>query len=251
MFWSQRPEPPMPTHRNTLLELPFHLVDASNLVVDKGAAVYYDFVSFVGRDNVLEVAVALIIGSAFTAVSSSLVSDVLTPLLSLVPFLDRNLINKFVILSCGRYDKTGSEDAPVKLNTTQALSRGLHYMHCEYNTLEQAAADGAITLSYGRFLETSLQFLFSACSLYVLIKSIQIFWHKDIVKETQKCLYCKKLISKAALRCAFCTSWLDGREEKARGDWLRLHMHGLDGLRDDLAARARVIATNSKHRRHS
>lgn len=105
---------------------------------------------FAARDNVLEVAVGLMcvfsacytpvdplkrppppvlfsrIASAFTAVVKSLMSDVLLPPISLLPFMSqKNLPNKFAILRAG--------------------PNGTH----GYNTLEQAQADGAVTMAYG------------------------------------------------------------------------------------------------------
>lgn len=190
--------PPFPKRsRSPFRHVPHQIIDTSNLLIDSSSILYNDFIAFVGRDNVLEVAVALIIGTAFTAVSKSLVSDILTPPMSLIPFLDRNLVNKFLVLRCGHVH------GPVKLLDGE----------CRYNTLEQAANDGAITFSYGRFLESSLQFLSSALSLYIITKLIQMVWGKQIVKESVKCEYCRKSVPKLARRCGFCTSWLDGREE--------------------------------------
>ncbi|CCG82395.1 putative Ion channel [Taphrina deformans PYCC 5710] len=224
MDWFQNAQPTaLPPRRTVIRELPLHLVDTSNKVIDQGTAVYHDFVSFCGRDNVIEVAVALIIGSAFTAVSVSLVTDILTPLLSLVPFLNRNLVNKFVVLSCGHGPNVHKD------STLRSIKA-----ECKYNTLAQAATDGAITLSYGKFFETSLQFLISACSLYLMIKSIQLFWHKKIVKETQNCRYCRKEISKNASRCGFCTSWMDGREEQESTSFEWPKFNGLDEMTNGL-----------------
>lgn len=222
MSWLTEAQPSSPELRRlpTIRELPLHFAETSYKVLDSGTAFYHDFVSFIGRDNVIEVAVALIIGTSFTAVSTSLVSDILTPLLSLVPFLDRTLVNKFLVLRCGQ----GSKKA-VLVRAKDAT--------CTYHTLAEATLDGANTLSYGRFMEVSLQFLFSACSLYLLIKLIQILWHKPIVKETEACHYCRRNNSKRALRCGFCTSWLDGREDGQQQQYLG-HLGGLRGFTDTL-----------------
>jgi large-conductance mechanosensitive channel len=67
------------------------------------------------------------IASAFTKVVTSFVSDIILPIISLLPFLHRNLDEKFVVLMRGpHYDK----------------ERG-------YNTLEQARDDGALVMAYG------------------------------------------------------------------------------------------------------
>ena len=76
------------------------------------------FTAFLGRDNVIEVALGLIIGAAFSSVVTSLVSDVLLPPLTLISPNSRNLESHFWVLRKG--DTPGSE----------------------YNTIEQAAADG-------------------------------------------------------------------------------------------------------------
>ncbi|OKL55803.1 hypothetical protein UA08_08832 [Talaromyces atroroseus] len=85
------------------------------------------FVDFAMRENVLEVAIGLMIGQAFTKVVTSFVSDMILPIISLLPFLHRNLDEKFAVLRKGpSYDS----------------ERG-------YNTLTQARDDGALVMAYG------------------------------------------------------------------------------------------------------
>ena len=74
--------------------------------------------AFLGRDNVIEVALGLIIGAAFSNVVTSLVSDVILPPISLISPDARNLESHFWILRAGE--------------TPGAI----------YNTVDQAAADG-------------------------------------------------------------------------------------------------------------
>lgn len=73
---------------------------------------------FLARDNVLEVALGLIIGGAFTTVVTSLVSDMILPPISLITQSSKNLANYFIVLRPGE--------------TPDAI----------YNTVEQAAEDG-------------------------------------------------------------------------------------------------------------
>jgi large-conductance mechanosensitive channel len=73
---------------------------------------------FLGRDNVLEVALGLIIGGAFTGVVTSLVSDIILPPISLITDSSKNLANYFFVLRPGE--------------TPDAI----------YNTVAQAAEDG-------------------------------------------------------------------------------------------------------------
>ncbi len=65
------------------------------------------------------------LAAAFTSVVNSFVSDILLPPISLIPFIDRNLDEKFAVLRGGAHHKQG------------------------YNTLKQASEDGAVVMAYG------------------------------------------------------------------------------------------------------
>lgn len=126
--------------RRTLLQ------DAESDVSRTVKSVWSGFLDFALRDNVLEVAaglmwvesylewqhsviayIALRIAGAFTAVVNSLVSDILLPPISLLPFMSRNLEEKFLV-----------------------LRKGAHYKDSGgYNTRNQAVEDGAVILTYG------------------------------------------------------------------------------------------------------
>ncbi|KDR75563.1 hypothetical protein GALMADRAFT_268127 [Galerina marginata CBS 339.88] len=148
------------------------------------------FVQFALRDNVLEVAVGLIIATAFTAVVNSLVSDVLLPPLSLLPFVSRNLEEKFLV-----------------------MRKGPHYLN-GYNTRKQAVEDGAVILTYGAFIDQLVNFIGIGVILYIIANIYGYFSKDSIIRHTVKCTYCRKEISSKAKRCPMCTSWLDGREDK-------------------------------------
>jgi len=150
------------------------------------------FTDFALRDNVLEVAVGLIIAAAFTKVVNSLTSDLLLPIISLLPFLRRNFNEKFAV-----------------------LRRGPHYTKGHgYNTLKQALDDGAVVMAYGSFLNNVFNFLAIGLSLYTIALIYARVSHDSIIKQTVKCKYCRKSISPKAKRCINCTSWQDGREDK-------------------------------------
>ncbi|KAG8980701.1 hypothetical protein FRB95_010887 [Tulasnella sp. JGI-2019a] len=151
------------------------------------------FKEFALRDNVLEVAVGLLIAGAFTKLVNSFVADLLLPPISLLPFVGKNLPEKFAVLRRGpNYGEWGG-----------------------YNTLKQAADDGAVTLAYGNFLEQVITFMGLAWSLYAIVQ-VYSYLSKDttIIKHIAPCKYCKKYISAKASRCYLCTSWQDGREDK-------------------------------------
>ncbi|KAK7048521.1 Ion channel [Favolaschia claudopus] len=146
------------------------------------------FKDFIGRDNVLEVSLGLIISSSFQRIVNSLVSDVFMPLLSLLPFVDKNMSSKFAVLRRG-------PNAP-------------------YNTINQADEDGAVTLNYGRFIDAVFNFFFVAVALYMVVQAYSAASKDTVIKHSVKCDYCRKYIPEKAKRCSFCTSWRDGREDR-------------------------------------
>ncbi|OJJ06510.1 hypothetical protein ASPVEDRAFT_140593 [Aspergillus versicolor CBS 583.65] len=149
------------------------------------------FIDFAARDNVLEVALGLIIAQSFTSVVNSFISDIVLPIVSLLPFIMRNMDEKFAILSKG--PNCDEENG--------------------YNTLEQARDDGALVLAYGIFLERAINFLGISLTLYALAQLYMVVSHDKIIKRQIKCKYCLKWISDKALRCANCSTWQDGRED--------------------------------------
>jgi large conductance mechanosensitive channel len=112
-----------------------------------------EFKTFVMRGNVVDLAVGIIIGAAFTAIVNSLVNDVLMPPLGLaiggIDFSD------FFITLKGAGD---------------------------YATLEQAKAAGAVTLNYGIFLNSIIKFLIVAFAVFILIKQVNRLQVKEEAK---------------------------------------------------------------------
>ncbi|CAG8961770.1 hypothetical protein HYFRA_00006313 [Hymenoscyphus fraxineus] len=183
--------------------MPIQLSDSQELlgrageeVVGGAKKMWEGFTDFALQDNVLEVAVGLIIAAAFTTVVTSFVSEILLPPLSLLPFVHKNLDEKFAVLKRGPH-----------YNTT-------HGGH-GYNTLDQATADGAVVMAYGAFINKLLNFFGVGLALYI-VAAIYDRWDgsEPIIKHTVKCKYCRKRISARAVRCVNCTSWQDGREER-------------------------------------
>ncbi|KAL8715079.1 MAG: hypothetical protein Q9220_001036 [cf. Caloplaca sp. 1 TL-2023] len=111
-----------------------------------------NFSDFALRDNVLEVAVGLIIAAAFTTVINSFVSSIILPPISLLPFFSRNLDEKFAV-----------------------LRQGQEHQRNEYNTLKQALDDGAVVMAYGYvILLYLLAFIFIATRIDILVCIFQI-----------------------------------------------------------------------------
>lgn len=134
-----------------------------------------EFKAFVMRGNVLDLAVAVILGAAFGKIVTSLVEDLLMPPLGLL-LRGMDFRELFVDLS------------------------GQHYP-----TLAAAKAAGAATLNYGNFLNTVLQFVIVAFAVFLLMKQVQRFLPPP-PPATRECPECLSMIPLKAVRCAHCTS---------------------------------------------
>ncbi|KZT57447.1 gated mechanosensitive channel [Calocera cornea HHB12733] len=167
------------------------LLEGQQKIITRVRTAWQGFIDFAARDNVLEVAVGLMLGAAFTLVVTSLISDVILPPLSLLPFMGKNLEEKFLV-----------------------LKHGAHSSH--YETLKQAADDGAVTMAWGLFLNNLFHFFGLGLALYLLAQLYGMVSKGSIIKHTVRCAYCRKEISVKAKRCYLCTSWLDGREDYPR-----------------------------------
>ena len=146
------------------------------------------FRDFVMRGNVLDLAVAVIIGAAFTKIVNSMVEDIIMPPLSLL--LGKvDFTNLFLVL------RDGPKGAP------------------PYSTLADAKAAGAVTWNYGMFITNIVTFLIVAFVVYLMIRSIVRMGPKkaDAPATTKECPYCLSKIPIQATKCAFCTADLAGR----------------------------------------
>jgi large conductance mechanosensitive channel len=146
-----------------------------------------EFREFAMKGNVLDMAVGIIIGGAFTPIVKSLVDDLIMPpigmLLGNVDFADL-----FVVLK-------GGEVPP------------------PYSTLKEAAEAGAVTLNYGAFVNTLVTFLIVAFAVFLLVKSVNRMRREQPAPPpapTEKsCPFCATTIPLAAQRCPHCTSQLE------------------------------------------
>lgn len=138
---------------------------------------FKEFKEFAMRGSVLDLAVGVILGAAFGKIVSSLVEDVLMPplgrLLGRVDFS-----NLFINLS----DKS-------------------------YESLAAAKAAGAPTLNYGNFINTIINFLIVAFSIFLLVRSVNRWLPKPAPPVTTKeCPQCAMAIPLAAKKCGHCAS---------------------------------------------
>ncbi len=102
-----------------------------------------EFRDFIARGNVMDMAVGIIIGAAFTAIVTSMVEDLINPIIGLFTG-GIDFTNQFVVLS-------GEGD---------------------FASLEAARAAGAAVFAYGSFLMAVLNFLIIAWVVFMLVKAV-------------------------------------------------------------------------------
>ncbi|MBU2760598.1 large conductance mechanosensitive channel protein MscL [Acidithiobacillus sulfurivorans] len=143
-----------------------------------------DFKTFLQRGNVIDLAVAFVIGTAFSAIVTSLVGNIIMPPIGLL--LDKvDFSNLYVIL------KEGSTAGP-------------------YLTLAAAKKAGAVTLNYGLFIISLISFFIIALVIFSIVRVINKLYPKPVAPaSTKSCPYCYSSIPLAATRCPSCTSQLE------------------------------------------
>ena len=143
-------------------------------------SVMKEFKEFAMKGNVVDLATGVIIGAAFGKIVTSLVSDIIMPLISTITG-KIDFTNLFVSLDGKKYE-----------------------------TLKLAKDAGAATLNYGLFLTNVLDFLIVAFAIFMMIKQLNRFKPKTVVEVTTKtCPYCHSSIHISAVKCPHCISSLD------------------------------------------
>jgi large conductance mechanosensitive channel len=139
-----------------------------------------EFKDFIMRGNVLDLAVAVIIGGAFGKIISSAVSDLLMPPLGLI------------------LGKVDFSNLYINLSSTA------------YASLADAKAAGAPTLNYGVFLNNMIDFLIVAAVIFLIVKTANSLQKPKATAAptTKECPYCISTIPLKASRCPNCTSEL-------------------------------------------
>ncbi|MCI8614983.1 large-conductance mechanosensitive channel protein MscL [Parablautia intestinalis] len=133
-----------------------------------------EFRKFISKGNVIDMAVGIIIGSAFTAIVNSLVNDVMMPLLSIL---------------------TGGLDF-----TALCIVLG--------------EGEDAATLNYGAFVAAVINFLLIAFVIFTMIKAINKLSGKkkeapkEEMPKKKVCPFCKEEVAIDAVKCPHCISEL-------------------------------------------
>lgn len=106
------------------------------------------FKKFAFKGNVIDMAVGVVVGGAFGKIVTSLVNDLITPLISLLTG-GANFSELFIILNA-----KGADTAAIK-------------------TIEAAKEAGFATLNYGNFIQTVIDFFIIALSIFMFVSLIQ------------------------------------------------------------------------------
>ena len=142
-----------------------------------------EFKEFAMRGNVLDMAVGIIIGAAFGKIVTSFVEDVIMPPIGkLLGHVDFS--NLFFVLG----------------ETNQS-----------FKTVGDAKTAGVVTLNYGLFLNTIINFLIVAFAVFLLVRQVNRWTKKPApaaAPTTKECPQCAMTIPIAAKRCGHCTTQL-------------------------------------------
>ncbi len=151
-----------------------------------------EFRAFITRGNVIDLAVGVIIGAAFSPIINSLVKDIIMPPIGLL--LGKiDFANLLVVL------KQGNPAGP-------------------YASLAAAQAAGAVSINYGTFVNTIINFIIVAAAIFfIVVRPIARMDARAKAKQaaaapaaptTKECPNCFTNIPVKALRCPNCTSVL-------------------------------------------
>lgn len=144
-----------------------------------------EFKEFAVKGNVVDMAVGIIIGAAFGAITKSLVSDIIMPPLGVL-MGNIDFTNFFLVV------KAGAADGP-------------------YASLKAAQDAGAVTINYGMFANAVINFLVVAFAVFLLVRGINRLRREEQTAEPtspseKACPYCQSNIAINATRCPCCTS---------------------------------------------
>ncbi len=144
-----------------------------------------EFRAFIMRGNVIDLAVAVIIGAAFGKIVASLVNDILMPPIGLA-LGGVNFADLFINLS-----------------------------GTPYASLAEAQAAGAPTINYGLFINTVIEFVVIAFVVFLVVRALNRMQQPKpavAAPATRDCPYCATAIPIQAVRCPHCTSALAANE---------------------------------------
>lgn len=134
-----------------------------------------EFKEFINQGDVMDLAVAVVIGAAFTAIVNSIVNDLIMPLISL-------------------------------------LTGGIDFSEMKINIGEGA---NSAAFTYGNFISAVIQFLIIAIVVFLIVRAINRIkklakFHDENETDTAVfCPFCKEEIKEGATRCPHCAGSFD------------------------------------------
>lgn len=136
-----------------------------------------EFKEFIARGNVMDLAVAVIIGAAFGKIVTSLVNDIVMPPIGLLM-------------------------GGIDFSSLFVALRG------NPATLAEAKAASLPTINYGQFIQTAIEFIIIAFVVFLIVKALNRMKRRpeELPPEVKACAYCFSTISIQATRCPQCTS---------------------------------------------
>ncbi len=137
-----------------------------------------EFREFIARGNVIDLAVAVIIGAAFGKLVTSLVEGIIMPPIGLL-LGGVDFANLFI-------DISGKNAA----------------------SLADAQVRGLPVIAYGVFINDVISFLIIAFVIFLIVKAINKRKHEEVVELTKECPYCVSTIPIEAMKCSGCCSEL-------------------------------------------
>ncbi|MCI0489052.1 MAG: large conductance mechanosensitive channel protein MscL [Blastocatellia bacterium] len=141
-----------------------------------------EFKEFIARGNVIDLAVAVVIGAAFGRVVTALVEGILMPPIGMI-------VGKVDFTSLF-YVLDQSKGAPA--------------------SLAEAKAKGIPVIAYGSFINDAINFLIIAFAIFLIVKGVNKIKRKEEAPPTEPtardCPYCLSAIPIKASRCAHCTA---------------------------------------------
>jgi large conductance mechanosensitive channel len=145
-----------------------------------------EFKEFIMRGNVMDMAVGIVIGAAFGTIVKSLVSDVIMPPIGLL-LGNMDFANMFAVL------KQGATPGP-------------------YVSVAAAQAAGAVTLNFGVFVNTIINFVIVGFAIFLVVKGVNKLRRQKpapaAAPTTKDCPFCFSKVPIKATRCPNCTSEL-------------------------------------------
>ncbi len=143
-----------------------------------------EFKEFAMRGNVMDMAIGIIIGAAFGPIIASLVGDVIMPPIGML-MGNVDFSNLFFVI------KDGAQAGP-------------------YASVAAAKAAGAVSINYGLFINTIINFVIVAFAVFLMVKAMNKMKREQPAPAadptTKECPYCLSTIPIKATKCGHCTS---------------------------------------------